>query len=110
MSSIASGAAPAHALDPSVDTHYIIGEDTQHSLQTLTHALLGLAQLGEVPSDEMGPFVEVRYLAAIFRVFSEHGQNLLNAAITRFPLQEAKEAAELAVAEAALARLKGGLQ
>ena len=101
MSSIASGAAPTRAFNPSTDTHYAISEETQHSLQCLTDALIGLAQLGEVPDDELGPYIEVRYLAALFRVLSEHGQNLMATAITRFPAQEARAKARRAAAKAA---------
>lgn len=110
MSSIASGAAPAHALDPSLDTHYVIGEDTHHSMQLLCDALTGLGQLGEVPTDEIGPYVEVRYLAAIFHVMAGYTAHLIADATVRFPLQEPREAAELAAAEAAIARMKGGVQ
>lgn len=110
MSLTASGAAPAHALDPSIDTHYIIGEDTHHSMQLLCDALTGLGQLSDVPPDELGPYVEVRYLAAIFHVMAGHAAHLIADATVRFPLKEAKEAAEQAAAEAALARMNGGVQ
>jgi hypothetical protein len=92
MSIYASGATPLRACDPDTEIHYALSEETELGLRTICTALIGLSQLADTPTDELGPYVEAIHLSALFRVLADHGANLLNTAVTRIPAQPDDEA------------------
>jgi hypothetical protein len=72
---------PDSEFSPRTDMHYALSEDDELALKTMHDAMIGLAQLGEILPDEIGPSVEVRHIGAIFRVFATHGAEIMSRAI-----------------------------